>query len=152
QQAAAEGEWSRLSRPLASLSGLVSDDDRWDDLQKAVTAAVDEANAQGFLPVAEAREDLAALRDAVDPRQIEQFRRLVKEQPAAGAPRADSIWTLVPDPHPGLERLRAYLQRAREILEYVQRRIADRQAQSDNVGLNVSDVVDELRRLGDELD
>jgi hypothetical protein len=153
QQAAAEAEWSRLSRPLASLTGLIGEDDRWDDLQKAVTAAVDEANGQGYLPVAEARDDLAALRDAVDARQLEQFRRLVKEQPAAGAAvRADSIWTLVPDPGPGLERLRAYLQRAKEILEYVQRRIADRHAQTAGGGLAVSAVVDELRRLGDELD
>jgi hypothetical protein len=153
QQEAAAAEWTRISRILEQLKVFLSDDDRWDDLQKTVAAAVDEAQGPGFLPRALAREDLAGRRDAVDSLEVERYKRLLRDRPSpASVVPAEALWGLVPDPTPGLEQLYAYLLLAYQFLEYAQRRIDEKNSGAGGGGVAVSSVVDELKSLGDLLD
>lgn len=150
---AARAEWTRIGSQLDYLGGYLTEDDRWDDLQKTVFAAVDEAHNQGLLAEATIREQLAEAKGAVDSKEIERVRRLQRRRPPdLAAANADSLWDLVPDPGPGLDSLGQFLFQAHKVLTGVQRNLGLLDPNVGPGGVGVGAVSEELSKLGDDLD
>jgi hypothetical protein len=146
QSRAETDEWKKLDRQLSRIGDHLDGSHGWERLSESVAEVAETAHQAGYLAVATAREDLSEIADVVTPEALSIARRLQKIDEAKR-----SIWDLVPNPHPAVQALADYVDRAEEILQALEDRVTRDDAISDEPG-GPGQLGIELRALADALD
>lgn len=147
QDVTAKKVWAEVDAFLERLSPQLATGVSWERLRKDVDAAVEQAHTAALLPVADARDELAALADAVPADAVTIMANLRRK----AEPSKRELWDLVPDPVPTLEALTRFCERAGRLLDAVEATLDAEQDRQES-GIGIGTAVVGFRELADAIE